>query len=333
MTISSRLGAKRSIWGPKRTGARRIGSRVAGTVGALALGLILSLSLGATSSPASAATAPIAVDQCNNSVANNAAAHAVACDVTVTNTLNIATGETSSVTVTNACDGSANTLPLTCVTTTTPSTALVLSVTQCNGNVNAGGSNLVCTVRVTNNIVGTASTTPATVNQCVGSGAAGTQPTLECDPANASTTGATIDQCNGSANGGGAPTRVICTVSPSTETAVLRVMVNQCNGSANGGGSTVTCSVSMQNLITPAVIASPTPTPGPAASTTGSTASTTGGTAATVVPTASLANTGADSLPSAFIAGLAILFGAGVIVLRRRLAPKGAGNDEGPRRS
>jgi LPXTG-motif cell wall-anchored protein len=86
----------------------------------------------------------------------------------------------------------------------------------------------------------------------------------------------------------------------------------------------------MQNLMTPAVIVSPTPTPGP-------TASTTGGTAAAVTPTVvatpSLAYTGADSLPSAYIAGLAILLGAGVIVLRRRLAPKGAGNEEGPRRS
>jgi hypothetical protein len=101
----------------------------------------------------------------------------------------------------------------------------VTSVSQCNGSVNGGGSVLRCSVHV----VGGAGP-PATVNQCVGSGA-----TIGCSPFPATATGATVTQCNGTGNGG-TLVGLICTASGSQS-----VTVDQCNGSVNGGGALVGC--------------------------------------------------------------------------------------------
>ena len=195
---------------------------------------------------AATANPPGAVSQCNGT--DNVGGQAVACEVTVTNNLNVATGETSSVVEVEECHGAANTV-LTCVNSVTPSDELTTSVDQCNGSGSGGGGTVECHVHIVNNITGPAGPTPATINQCNGSGAGGgTLPTVMCDPAG-NTTDATISQCNDSGNGGGPTMRVQCTATPSTETSVLPVAVDQCNGSGNGGGATVTCTVSVTNNI------------------------------------------------------------------------------------
>jgi hypothetical protein len=217
---------------------------------------ILALTFGPLGGSAFAAPS---VAQCNG-VANTGGLELL-CDVTVTNTLDVATGVGSSVVTLRECHGAANTANPVCTTTTTTYDTLSTSVDQCNDAANGGGSNVVCTVHVINQITGTATSSGVTVNQCGGSGAGGPAPSLNCDPFPATTTGATITQCNGSTNGGGAPNRVECTVAPSTQSAQLAVSINQCNGAANGGGSLVTCTVSLVNTIT----AVPTPTPTPTA--------------------------------------------------------------------
>jgi hypothetical protein len=197
---------------------------------------------------AAAPNPPGTVSQCNGT--DNVGGEAVACEVTITNELNMATGETSSVVEVEECHGAANTV-LTCVHSVTPSDELTTSVDQCNGSGSGGGGTVECNVHIVNNITGPATTTPATINQCNGSGAGGgTLPTVMCDPIG-NTTDATITQCNDSGNGGGGTMRVQCTVTPSTETSFLPVDVNQCNGSGNGGGATVTCTVSVTNNIIP----------------------------------------------------------------------------------
>ena len=215
-------------------------------------GLILSPSGGS-------ASAAETIAQCND-VANTGGL-GLNCDVTVINNLDVTTGVASSTVTVTECLAAANTAP-TCTTATTSFDSLTTSVTQCNDAANGGGSSVICNVTVTNNVTGSASTdiTAATVNQCNGSGAEGTGPTLNCDPFPASTTGATITQCNGSTNGGGASDRVTCTVTPSTTSALLPVSINQCNGTANGGGSVVTCAASLTN-ITLAAAPAPTATP------------------------------------------------------------------------
>ena len=200
-------------------------------------------------SPASAATA---IKQCND--INDIRGEGIICDVTVTNNLDVATGVASSTVTKKACRGPANTAEtepsMKCSTETTSSASLVTSIAQCNASVDFPGSSVICNVYVTNNITGdpTTGVTPATVDQCVGSGGGGgTEPTLKCSPFPASTTNATITQCNGSANGGGATERVICTVTPSTVSPQIPVTINQCNNSANGGGNVVTCTASLTN--------------------------------------------------------------------------------------
>ncbi|MFN2569721.1 MAG: hypothetical protein ABR564_09005 [Candidatus Dormibacteria bacterium] len=211
-------------------------------------------------------SADIAFTQCND-IHNVTTASTITCDVSIVNNLNLATGARSSTVTVTTTICSPPTGP--CVTTgptTTSYADLVTSVNQCNNSANYPGSDLKCNVRVTNNIIGNTTTSPATVNQCVGSGATST---LLCDPYPANTSGADITQCNGSANGGGnygGQNAVKCTVLPSTEAAALRVTINQCNGSANGGGSSVTCTAQITNNVSPASsTATPTPT-----STTGS---------------------------------------------------------------
>ena len=112
--------------------------------------------------------APVAVSQCNGT--DNVGGRAVACDVTVTNNLNLATNVTSSTVEVKECHGAAN-AALPCTTTITPSDQLVTSVDQCNGSGSGGGGTVECNVTVVNNITGASpAPTPATINQCNGTG-------------------------------------------------------------------------------------------------------------------------------------------------------------------
>lgn len=287
-------------------------------------------------SATSAIVAPPIVNQCNGT--DNAGGQAVACTVSVTNFLDISSGQASSVVTVNECHGAAN-APLTCVTSTTVSNQVVQSVTQCNGSGSGGGGTVTCSVEIVNNISGVATTSPATVNQCNGSGqGGGIQPTVSCTPLGA-TTNATVTQCNDSGNGGGAQIRVQCTVLPSTNTSALPVTVDQCNGSGNGGGARVTCTVSVSNNISlqpivfpvspPLPPTQPTP-PGAAPPLSLSMASGRGtatafftpsgatGTGGTSASGATLAATGAATGSMAFVALLSILIGGLLVWISRR---------------
>lgn len=219
------------------------------TIFALGLFLAVGVLIGVHPSTASAAPASPAVNQCNGT--DGGGGNAAVCDITITNNLNLATGAVSSTVTTKDCLGAAGAPPpVTCLVLTQNFPTLTTSANQCNGSGNGGGSNVICSVTILNNITGKFSTTAATVNQCVGSGTGGgTQPTLICDPSPANTTDATVTQCNQSGNGDGGSMRVKCTVGPSTITSALPVTVNQCNGSGNGGGSTVTCTTSIRNVL------------------------------------------------------------------------------------
>jgi hypothetical protein len=196
--------------------------------------------------PASAATLT-AVNQCNGT--DNVGGEAVACDVSVVNNLNVATGLASSVLTVTECHGAAG-APPTCTITTTPSPQLTTSITQCNGSGNGAGGTVTCAVHVTNNITGNSTTTPASINQCNESGTGGgTQPTVVCTPIG-DTTNADITQCNQSGGGGGGTMRVQCAVTASTTTSALPVTINQCIGSGTGGGALVTCTASIINNVT-----------------------------------------------------------------------------------
>jgi hypothetical protein len=189
--------------------------------------------------PDTAHAATLAISQCNGE--ETGAAREIRCDVSVVNNIDIATGVTSSTVTTTVCVGPPGEALSNCVTTPTASTDIVGSVNQCNNSVNAGGSTVVCNVSIVNNVTGIGSTSPATVNQCVGSGqGGGTEPTTDCDPVS-SASGADIIQCNTAGNGGGASERVTCTVLTSTVSSLWPVTVVQCNDSANGGGDLVTC--------------------------------------------------------------------------------------------
>ncbi len=217
-------------------------------------GLALAASTVVVSGAASAAV-PSGVNQCNGT--DNVGGEATICGVTIVNRDDLQTGIVSSSVTVSECHGAAN-APPTCILTTTSSSQLITSVTQCNGSGNGGGGQVACHVSIINDITGVATTSPATVNQCnVAGQGGGTAPTYVCDPIGV-TTNATVTQCNSSGNGGGGTMRVLCTVTPSTETAALPMIVNQCVGSGNGGGATVTCSVSITNTIVPPVVA-PTP--------------------------------------------------------------------------
>ena len=206
-------------------------------------------------SPAYAASAP--VNQCNGT--DNVGGESVECAVTVVNNLDQATGVTSSTLTIKECHGAANTVP-TCITKTTTSTDLILSVDQCNGSGNGGGASVKCSVDVTNNVVGPGTPSSVTVNQCNNSGqGGGTAPTILCDPIGV-TTNATVDQCNTSGQGGGATERVKCNVgTASVETAFIPVKIVQCDSSGNGGGGIVICATALTAKFTPAASTTPTP--------------------------------------------------------------------------
>ncbi|TFD20557.1 hypothetical protein [Cryobacterium sp. TMT4-10] len=233
----------------------------------LALGLVLAgFALTAIPvAPASAAPTGTTIDQCNGVPGVGAGTGAVECNVTVTNNLDLATGVASSTVSTVVCVHEANTKVDCGPATVAPYTNLVLHVAQCNGSINVGGGNVLCTVTIVNNITGSATPTPATVNQCIESGTGGgTEPTTDCDPTGP-TTGATVDQCNSSGNGGGATMRVLCTVDPlSSVVPEIPVTVTQCNGSGNNGGSTVICDTELTTIVR-AAATTPTATPTPTA--------------------------------------------------------------------
>lgn len=212
-----------------------------------------------TFAPSDSASAAQAVEQCNGD--DNSGGLGITCTVDIVNTLNVDTGEESSVVTTEECHGAANTAPTDCTgKIVTEYNTLTTSVNQCNDSANGAGASVICSVTVTNKIVGADSKISArdaaTVNQCVGSGAEGAEPTLNCDPYPANAIDATVTQCNGSANGGGAPNRVECTVPESFISAQFPMEINQCNGTANGGGAVVDCTAT---IITPAGATTPTP--------------------------------------------------------------------------
>jgi len=255
----------------------------------LAVGVLLLGSMAVAGRASAATIAPTTT--CNNGFGNGGAV----CEVTVVNTITPSGG--SAVVTVRECTGSAGVPDATCTNATTPLTAPVTAVTQCNGSINGGGGTLLCSVTVTNNFVGLSPTvTAVTVNQCVGSVTTGT--VRACNPDPATTSGATITQCNASANGGGAS--LTCTAS-GTQSSGLAVTINQCNGSSNGGGTRTVCSASMINNIVAAPTA--TPTTRPAASR-----------GATIPPTETVGTTdasGSGPLPAI----LAVMFLVAVIVL------------------
>ena len=236
---------------------RRIASRMAVGLLVLLLGLALVVTLGALGGTAFGVSAP-AINQCNG--VDNVGGQAISCTVTVTNNLNLATGDASTSVTGTSCSGAAN-AGLTCIPWSAPSNQLTSSVTQCNGSGSGGGGTVTCSVHVVNNITGNTTTSPVTVNQCnAAAEGGGTQPTLVCNPLG-STTNATVTQCNQSGNGGGGTQRVQCSVTTSTQSSAIPFSVNQCVGSGNGGGSTVTCTVAITtNILTSGGPTSGTPT-------------------------------------------------------------------------
>ena len=235
--------------------------------------LAVGLTFAGIGTPQSADAATVMLEQCEG--IDNVGGAGVECNVTVTNEYDTTTGVTSSIVVTTICVGPRG--ATTCGTPTTVSSRdIVNRVEQCNGSGNGGGGEVECHVNVVNNIIGTGSTTPATINQCVESGTGGgTAPTLNCAPE--STTNADITQCNQSVQGGGDTMRVNCTVLPSTTTSLWPVTIEQCVGSANGGGGYMTCSAQITNNIVPSAPASSTPGDTTATTTPGSDTTVAGG--------------------------------------------------------
>jgi len=285
----------------------------------------------------SASSAQASVANACNSYAAVLAGQGMECTVTVDNYVN-GPALYSTVTI-KECHGAAYTVLLApaCTTTVIIDDELVTDVTQCNGTLNGGGSNVTCAVQVNNHLSGPATPVIVTFNQCVGSGAGGTSPSgtpLNCSPAGL-TIGATVTQCNGSVNGGGAPLRVNCSVPPLSETA-LPVLVNQCNGTVNGGGSVLFCSASFTNaanvdFTAPGVPAAPpagppttTTTPSPTGGTFGTPGGPTfsppavGGGTGTAAVAAALAVSGTESTATAITAAGLIVLGLAVVLFSRR---------------
>ena len=280
----------------------------------MALGLVLSAFVLTASPLAPAAAAPVdgTVEQCNDVAGVDGGTGAVECSVTIDNYLDLDTGATRSTTSTVVSVHKANTeVPLPAATVV-DSTELIRSVDQCNGAINVGGGNTICTVTINNHITGATTDYPATVNQCVGSGAT---TELDCVPLQ-NTTGAPIDQCNNSGNGGGAD--VHCRVNPSaTVTNEVPITVNQCNYSSNGGGSTVECATELNTIMEAAEVTStPTPTPTPTPTETALPAP-----VDTVLAAPELAATGVESAPLLIsVAAGALLLGLGALLAVRRTA-------------
>lgn len=224
------------------------------SAGIFAAAFMLGTSLNGAS-PAAAATIA-ATTTCSNGV-DNTGGLGLICEVTVNNTIT-PSGGSASVTV-RECHGAAGDPAALCSTTTQVLSSPVTAVTQCNGSTNGGGATMRCSVDIVNTYVGfSATATPVTVNQCVGSGDGFT---VGCNPFPATTTGATITQSNGSANGG---TLVgLFSTATGTETSAFLVTINQCNGSTNGGGGLLICSSSISNINQAIATATPAPTAAP----------------------------------------------------------------------
>ena len=224
--------------------------------------------------PTPAQAVPVTIDQCNGQNGGPAGATTgITCTVTVVNVINGGL-RSSTVTVTRTCGLEP------CETgdvvdelrsITTSYTDIVDEITQCNDSGNDAAPPLItCTVTVTNNISadtpGAQPVTPATVNQCNGSGTGGgtyggTPPgPLVCDPFPASTdpSTATVVQCNDSVTGGGS-TAVCDVATASTVSPAIPIRVNQCNNTGNAGGTLLTCSTSVQTNII--AVAAPSTTP------------------------------------------------------------------------
>lgn len=279
----------------------------------VALGILLAALVLSVSPALSASAAPVdgTVEQCNGVAGIGGGTGAVECNVTVDNYLNLDTGATRSTTSTVVSIHAANTEVATPAATVVNSSKLILKINQCNGSINVGGGNTICTVTVNNHITGATTEYPATVNQCVGSGE-GTE--LDCVPL-ANTTSATVTQCNGSGNGGGAD--VFCRVNPSaTVTEEVPITVNQCNGSSNGGGSTVECATELNTIVTAAVV-TPTETATPTETPTPTSMPATEEAEAEAAP--ELAATGVNSAPLLIsVAAGSLLLGLGALLALRR---------------
>jgi hypothetical protein len=310
--------------------------RIAALGGAVIIAAMGMLGFGAAA-PASAAVAAAC-----NSYGAVLAGEGMECTVTVDNYVN-GVDEYSTVTI-QECHGAAFTVLLApaCITTVIVNTELTTSVTQCNGTLNGGGSNVTCSVQVNNHFAGAPVPATVTFEQCVGSGAGGTSPVgtpLNCSPPGL-TLNATVTQCNGSVNGGGAPLRVNCDVAVGAVTA-LQVLIDQCNGTVNGGGSMLFCHAEYTEEYN--AVGLPVP---PTTDSTTSSASTTGGSygtpggpvfagpvlppsvvvppavgGVTVTPAAAggvLAVSGSESGPALLAALAAIMLGAVAVAFGRR---------------
>jgi hypothetical protein len=108
------------------------------------------------------------IQQCNNS--DNDAAHAISCNVNVTNNIGRNTPGAQPVTAAtvNQCVGSATGGVVSCGPS--PATATGATVTQCNGSGNGGGGTVHCTVDGRSTV---SHAIPITVNQCNGTGNVG----------------------------------------------------------------------------------------------------------------------------------------------------------------
>lgn len=283
----------------------RFASRIVGIICAVMLATVTLVAVQAAS-PAAAATS----SQCDGQF--NVGGEGLDCRITVENFLDLATGVASSRVTTLACSGAANVDPLpTCVgPTVTDYPELTTRADQCNGSANGGGSSMICSVTVVNTITGTATTSAAPVNQCVGSLTTGDVRACSPDPATADASVDGVTQCNGSVNGGGGS--MTCTVSPSTTSnSAFAFIVNQCNDSANGGGARIVCSVDISTVVL-------------AADTGGGTGGDTGGGTESDVGSDDvielLPETGADTGGALGAAALLIGLGALALVFARRFA-------------
>jgi len=275
--------------------------------------------------PANAAPLTAPINQCNNITASNVGGQGVSCTVTVVNFVTAggsATGTPNTITVTT-CSGAAGPIGAgagTCATTTTTSATPVTQVTQCDGVANGGGGVLICSVTMTNNISGSATATPASIYQCIGSVITGPGAPGSCTPANTpgitSVTAATVGQCNGSGNGGTSVGFTCSVGTGSTTSASLPVNVDQCNGSANGGGSLVRCTATVNNVIlaataapSPSAAATATPVPSSAATATP---------ARTTTPVTGLPSTSTLDGPAPLMLGGVLLILSGALVVGSR---------------
>jgi hypothetical protein len=105
------------------------------------------------------------VQQCNNS--DNDAAHAISCEVRITNNISAGTPNAKPLTKasTNQCVGSGAPAKVRC--TPFPATAGAATVTQCNGSANGGAGTVDCAVDPSSQV---SRAIPVRVNQCNGSG-------------------------------------------------------------------------------------------------------------------------------------------------------------------